>query len=644
MQPELFDRPGFTIKPEIGRTTPKLWVRRLVIWRAPNEIIRDVPLRRGLNIIWSPDSLEENSPIGHGGGKTTFCRLLRFCLGEDVYAPPELRARISRVFPQGHVGAEIMLDGKLWIVVRSLGRKRDFVQEGGQLREAFLDGVKPTGIEPLINALTESILGVSKDLVPASVGPDGAWLALLPWMTRDQECRFSRALEWRSPDSDSHSPAVSRDDRLLIVRAAIGALSSGEVATLAEEETQASELEKLRSRQARLEWQIESARQDIVDSLFTADELSDAPLDIEIWRSKAAEKLAAALNLPGRKRAGDVQAMRRARDAAKDELDRLIARDGDLKNRVETKEKLVSIIRSELPEAYAELNREGNPVCPVCKVLIDNALAEGCGISAIKCDVHALQEGIQQRKITVRETERDISVLRNERRNLKQALTAAKKTFADAQRDLDTVEDAYDASTEAVRAAQRLQERIEAFDTLVGKQTSTRTQLQGAEADLKKSRQALSAYREASSKTIQQLSGKFNMVLRELVPDVLGTTKVDAEGLHLNVEWGGLRSTAALESLKVVVFDLAALVLSMEQTLPLPGLLVHDSPREADLSANVYARLFAVAARMEGGPDACFQYVLTTTTSPPQAFQSGECLRLSIKGAPAEERLLGVDL
>lgn len=189
-----------------------------------------------------------------------------------------------------------------------------------------------------------------------------------------------------------------------------------------------------------------------------------------------------------------------------------------------------------------------------------------------------------------------------------------------------------------------LQERIEAFDTLVGKQTSTRTELHGAEADLKKSRQALAAYREASSKTIQQLSGKFNMVLRELVPDVLGTTRLDAEGLHLNVEWGGLRSTAALESLKVVVFDLAALVLAMEQTLPLPGLLVHDSPREADLSAKVYARLFAVAARMEGGTDPCFQYILTTTTSPPQAFQNGECLRLSIKGAPAEERLLGVDL
>ena len=45
--------------------------------------------------------------------------------------------------------------------------------------------------------------------------------------------------------------------------------------------------------------------------------------------------------------------------------------------------------------------------------------------------------------------------------------------FAAARRDLELVEAAYDASTEAVRAAQRLQEAIEGFDALIGKQTST---------------------------------------------------------------------------------------------------------------------------------------------------------------------------
>ena len=215
-----------------------------------------------------------------------------------------------------------------------------------------MDGGKPSGIEPLIAALTESVLGASKALMPRSIGPNGAWRAILAWMTRDQECRFGRALDWRSSDSDSHSPVVNREDRLLIVRAAIGALSAAEMSALAEEEKQATEVDTLKARQVRLEWQVENARQNIAESL------SDAPMDIDIWKAKAAERLAAALNIPGRARAGDVQAMRRGRDAAKEELNRLTGKDGDIENRIATKEQLVTIIRNELPEAYAELRRK----------------------------------------------------------------------------------------------------------------------------------------------------------------------------------------------------------------------------------------------------------------------------------------------
>jgi hypothetical protein len=77
---------------------PNLWIKRLVIVREPGDVIRDVELHPGLNIVWSADeegSGGEFSDYGdHGVGKTLFCRLLRYCLGERRFAPT--RVRLSR--------------------------------------------------------------------------------------------------------------------------------------------------------------------------------------------------------------------------------------------------------------------------------------------------------------------------------------------------------------------------------------------------------------------------------------------------------------------------------------------------------------------------------------------------------------------
>jgi len=51
-------------------------------------------------------------------------------------------------------------------VVRSRSlRRRDFVQEGGQIEDAFEEGSNPTGMERLIVALTDSIMGTSATLM-----------------------------------------------------------------------------------------------------------------------------------------------------------------------------------------------------------------------------------------------------------------------------------------------------------------------------------------------------------------------------------------------------------------------------------------------------------------------------------------------
>jgi len=70
-QPDLFaaSLEGFT---PLNGDGPRLWIRRMVIWNSPDDApIRDITLRKGLNIVWSPDADADGAPMGHGGGKTS---------------------------------------------------------------------------------------------------------------------------------------------------------------------------------------------------------------------------------------------------------------------------------------------------------------------------------------------------------------------------------------------------------------------------------------------------------------------------------------------------------------------------------------------------------------------------------------------
>lgn len=165
-QRDLFGSAKLTLDPAPGPTEPRLWVRRLAIWKEPGgELVRDVSLRPGLNIVWSPDGADDREAtdgqrsIGHGSGKTLFCRLLRYCLGEQRVADEEQREKISTAFPNGIVGAEIMLDGVGWAVVRPLGlRRRHVAAPYGKLDEIAAGGGAATGIEPLIDAIEQNIV------------------------------------------------------------------------------------------------------------------------------------------------------------------------------------------------------------------------------------------------------------------------------------------------------------------------------------------------------------------------------------------------------------------------------------------------------------------------------------------------------
>jgi hypothetical protein len=243
LQPDLLGPQPLIVTPAVGLEGPRLWVRRLVIWREPGgEKVRDVSLRPGLNVVWSPDgaddaaSGEQANAIGHDSGKTLFCRLIRYCLGEDRFATEPQRDRIGTAFLNGIVGAEVMLDGICWAIVRPLGaRRRHMAVANGNLDEIAAGEGASTGMELFIEAIDQSIITTAlAELVrPRSDGP--VWPIALAWLTRDQECRFDDVLDWRSPTSESDSPMPAsgqeKGPRLEALRAFLMAITPEEQTT-----------------------------------------------------------------------------------------------------------------------------------------------------------------------------------------------------------------------------------------------------------------------------------------------------------------------------------------------------------------------------------------------------------------------------
>lgn len=127
-QGELFKLPtGF--QPDFSRPIPSLWVKELRIYSefslGENNLLRTITLRPGLNILWAKprqrsqgNTQRATGVSGHATGKTTFCRFLRYILGETAFGTEEQRTRLRDKFPQGCVVAEVHIDGEPWLIRR----------------------------------------------------------------------------------------------------------------------------------------------------------------------------------------------------------------------------------------------------------------------------------------------------------------------------------------------------------------------------------------------------------------------------------------------------------------------------------------------------------------------------------------------
>jgi hypothetical protein len=657
-QPDLLGPQPLTVTPAAGAAGPRLWVRRLVIWKEPGgEKVRDVTLRAGLNIIWSPDGADDaasagkENAIGHGSGKTLFCRLIRYCLGEDRFATEAQRERIGTAFLNGIVGAEVMLDGTHWAIVRPLGiRRRHMAVANGNLDEIAAGEGASTGLNPFIQAVDESILTPAlADLVrPRTDGP--TWPVALAWLTRDQECRFDDVLDWRSPTSDSDSPIPAsgreKGPRLEALRAFLMAITPEEQATRAQVTSLDEQRRTLDQESGHRRWEIDRTQARLISALGLTDQtLPEMPMLIDVMRKAAGERVAAATKLPADGPA-ELGSVREEYEVARSEWSRLDGERIRIETSIPIEERVLSEIQGELPGlSFSKVEAE-SPVCPICEVPIDRALAEGCSLSNKLPDAAVCRQRWAQRQTDFEQQTQRLQALHQERTQVLQQTALAKQTFEQLSKRLAAIEKARDTREAAWYSARRLQDDVERLAELIDGQDAASKDLRELASKLDMQRDRLGAFRDKQARVFGRLSEKFDPIVRRLVGhSAKGRVALLGNSIDLSVNMGGDCTTVAIDSLKVWAFDLAALCLSIEGVTRVPAFLLHDSPREGDLGLSIYHHLFKLVRELEKQAEQpLFQYIVTTTTRPSDDLTREPWLVLTVRGSPGHERLLGCDL
>lgn len=656
--------PSQHVQPAADRPEPLFWVRRIQVRRelqpGDEHIVRDVKLRRGLNIVWTPpetsangNALFRSGVAGHTAGKTTFCRLLRHALGESGFATEATRRRIREKLPSAWLLAEVFIRSRIWTVARPFGiGHHPFCIEGGTI-DHLIGGAGRSELKAFMDALEMTVTAS----LPACRFPTREealrWAHVLPWLTRDQECRFADFLEWRHRSSDSDAPSLIVDERQFLVRSMLGLIADEERAEqkrnakLVAEKTEAAQREPLLAHQAatdheRVQRLLQMEIAPPSSGLFGSEALAEldrrqAHLSGRIAElSKSDER---AEHRPVLESAVKAEAL--ARRDLEDAQSRLVIEKA-------TAEQLTSRAKG---VSQSNLLASLPPPRDYCNVPITFARERSCPLAATRPaelaerrsertaaeELKAQQEIVSALEATVQEKERALKQAETATKAARRAYLLSATTY-DEQRGRLLEEQA------SLQQALRLVKDAEDAWAEAGKQTE---RIQQLTADIRTSYTRQEELRRAGRQAFGNFSATFDYVLRALLGDeVEGRVETSGRGLELIIEHRGERDSAALSTLKLVAFDLAAITESLQGRGYFPRFLVHDGPREADMAPDIYERIFLYARQLEdcfsGEPS--FQYIVTTTTQPPEEFLKAPWMRLKLAGTPANERLLGMDL
>lgn|GEM_PF-1818064 len=660
-----FSLPPPELKPGEGLAEPRLWVRRLRLWHDFDDDDpahgRNIEFQRGLNIVSSPAGpTADQVSTGHAAGKTLLCRQIRYCLGEDAFADPEDTAAIRTRFPNGGVGVEVRLCGETWVVRRAFASRSDDRALRAESLDALADDVHRGSFGAFREAIEAvAFTGAHRKLLKELSDIEVPWQYVLAWLTRDQECRLDGLTHWRHPESSSHSPVrkAAAETRLNVLRMAIGLYSeqSNTARKQVAEASQAANTAESEARQADERFKV--LRRDLAAVLQREESsiwpppppLPDVSLhDEQAAREAHVRSLEAAVDQRLRsttavETTAAQKADEQALEAARAELAEVEQRITELGEEVKLGKEQLGLVSTDSAKAWAALRQAKHPTCPYDDTPLDVEKAK------FVCPMPKLRDPDTARKLA-QESDAHQKKVADEVVSKADKLAKLKGQRAGLNTRITNLERAVEAHQLAItRATQESQAAWAAKGTLRNFVVAVKT-LEDARTAEKKEKEAEKIISEQknehlSTYSTSELTKWFDALVKQVVAkEAKGEVTLDGKGLHAHIQWRGRRRSVALNSLRLVLFDLAALLCAVEGTSSAPAFLLHDSPREGDLDPWTYARLFETALAL--GPEeetAPFQYIVTTTTEPPEG-DVHKRVRVELSARSDETRFFRVDL
>lgn len=659
-----------SLKPLAERSSPAVWVHKLAVYKSwppsPETRLREVELRRGLNVVWARPAGENavaSRLAGHGAGKTMFCRLIRYVLDEASAGTTEFRESFEGTLGIGWVLAEVFLADKRWLVGRpimaSSGGYHSFAVEGGSLGDAFPGKPSRAGYSEYRTALNAAVFG----RMTLRTLPDSRktldWPRLLQWLSRDQEAHLSSLTDWRHKDSESGSPEISAEDRANLIRLILGLVESEEQTLLTQLSQKSADHEsKVRDRSKR-EFAVERARGALSAALeMPVGDPKDSVLLLTIENRVKNLVNDADSSVKEAKFDEELDGLFKELTAKKAAWEFAQGWIAEIEEAVELED---ARLRGTTPPPPAPKSADGiyrqslsglGPFPGYCSHEINNSWRAKCPIAHERKPDYEVANAITAVSAKPDADKTKLVELRAELKR-RQEIAAPKKIAYDSAQGIYQATRARHRQEIAllkeparrVAALEALHNDFEAACRELEEWNKAIETLDIEKRELENRREALTAQHR---KMVDHFTQLFHHVSRQMLEDaVVGRVEFSGRSIVPRLSYNGNRDSAALKVTKWVAFDLAALTLGMtNQDAHHPRFLLHDSPRESDLAPLIYGGLFLAAQGFEAATDGepAFQYIVTTTEPPPDAVKKKPWLRLELDASVPAGRFLGMNL